>query len=74
MKGFYELYLVYGENRKDPIIHTARVIAASEGDAKIKSGLMPLIGKEWDADYVTFIARKLFDVRVKDKPKEVKQV
>ena len=74
MKGLFEVYLVYGEDRKEPIVHAARVIAASEEDAKIKSGLMPIIKPEWDADYLTFIVRKIGDVAVKARPSEVKQV
>lgn len=74
MQGLYEVYLVYGENRKEPIVHTQRVVASSEEDAKIKSGLMALIKPEWDADFLTFIVRKIGDVAVKERPKEVKQV
>jgi hypothetical protein len=74
MQGLFEVYLVYGENRKEPIVHTARVIASSEEDAKVKSGLYPLIQKEWEADFVTTIVRKIGDVAVKERAKEVKQV
>lgn len=74
MQGLFEVYLVYGESRKEPIIHSARVVATSEEEAKLKSGLYPLIQKDWDPDYVTLFGRKLGDVAVKERAKEVKQV
>lgn len=74
MKELFEVYLVYGEDRKEPIVHTQLVIAASEEEAKIKSGLLAVIKPEWDADYLTFLVRKIGEVAVKAKPSEVKQV
>lgn len=75
MKGLYDVYLVYGEDRKMIIKKVVTgVLADSDEDAKIKSGLMKEIKDDWDADYLTFIVRKIGDVKVKEKPKEVKQV
>lgn len=75
MKGLYDVYLVYGEDRKMIIKKVVTgVLADSDEDAKIKSGLMKEIKDDWDADYLTFIVRKIGDVKIKEKPKEVKQV
>jgi hypothetical protein len=74
MKKLYEVYLVYGENRKAPIVEKAQVIADGEEDAKIKSGLLGKVDKDWDADYLTIAAVEIIDVKVKERPKEVKQV
>ncbi len=75
MKGLYDVHLIYAEDRKSPIIkQKIGIIADSEEDAKIKSGLMKEIDDTWDADYLTFIVCKIGDVKVKEKPKEVKQV
>jgi len=75
MKGLYDVYLIYAEDRHAPKIKTAiGVIADSDEDAKIKSGLMKEIDEKWDADYLTIIVNKIGDVKVKEKPKEVKQV
>jgi len=75
MKNLYNVYLIYGEDRKAPEIHQVRgVIASSEEDAKIKSGLMHNIQDNWDADYLTFICEKIGEVKIKEKPKEVKNV
>lgn len=74
MQGLFEVYLVYGESRKEPVVHSARVVATSEEEAKLKSGLYPLIQKDWDPDFVTLFVRKLGDVAVKERAKEVRQV
>jgi len=74
MKKLYEVYLVYGENRYAPIIHREQVIADNEEDAKIKSGLHSKVMASWDSDYLTFRAIEIMDIKVKEKPKEVKQV
>lgn len=75
MKGLFDVYMVYAEDRKKPIINSVfGVVAESDEDAKIKSGLLKMIDDEWDADYLTFIVKKIGDVRVKERPKEVKQI
>ena len=75
MKSLWEVILCYGEDRKAPVVQTfAPVIAESEEDAKIKSGVFAAIQPKWDADYLTVICRKLGDVKVKERAKEVKQV
>ena len=77
MKGLYEVILCYGEDRIKPIVVSApnvQVIAESDEDAKVKSGVYSLVKPEWDADYLTIIVSKVGDVKVKEKPKEVKQV
>ena len=75
MKNLYEVYMIYAENRKSPVIHhEVGIIASDEEDAKIKSGLMKKIDEEWDADYLTFICKKIGEVKVKEKPKEVKNI
>jgi hypothetical protein len=74
MKKLYEVYLVYGEDRKKPIVEKAQVIADSDEDAKVKSGLMAKVNPEWDADYLTIAAVEIIEVKVKERPKEVKQV
>ena len=75
MKGLFEVILCYGENRKAiDVKKYDAVIADNEEDAKVKSGVYGDIPKDWDADYLTIIVRKLGDVKVKERPKEVKQV
>lgn len=75
MKGLYEVWLIYAEDRKYPLIRSLNnIIADSEEDAKIKSGLMASVDPDWDTDYLTFIVKKVGDVKVKEKPKEVKQI
>lgn len=77
MKGLYEVIGVYGEDRNNVIFHRPEksfVIASSEEDAKMKSGIYGWIDEKWDADYLTIIVRKIGDVAVKEKPKEVKNV
>lgn len=75
MKKLYSVYMIYGENRKQLIIKKKEdVIASDVEDAKIKSGLMKTISEEWDNDYLTFIVNEIGEVKVKEKPKEVKNV
>jgi hypothetical protein len=75
MIGLYDVVMVYGEDRKNLIINKSDgVMAASDEDAKIKSGLMARVDKSWDADYLTFIVNKIGDIKVKPKPSEVKNV
>jgi len=75
MKTMYNVYLVYGEDRKKPVIHKQYgVIANSKEDAKIKSGLMKDINETWDEDYLTFIVEEIGEVKIKEKPKEVKSI
>ena len=75
MKGLYDVYLCYGEDRKSPVIKRAEgIIADSDEDAKIKSGLMAQVDASWDADYLTFIVNKIGDIKVKPKPQETKSV
>ena len=75
MKELYDVYMVYAEDRKNPIIEIKRgVIACGEEDAKVKSGLMKKVDEDWDSDYLTFICYEIGSVSVKEKPKEVKQV
>ena len=75
MKGLYDVYLIYGEDRADILLKRKEgIIASDDEDAKIKSGLMKDVQDSWDADYLTFIVRRIGDVKVKERPKEVKQV
>ena len=75
MKSLFKVTLCYGEDRKAPIVQEfSPVIAESEEDAKIKSGVYGAIDKSWDADFVTVLIQKIGDVRVKERAKEVKQV
>ncbi len=75
MKTLYEVWLVYAENRKKPIIMKKEgIIADNEEDAKIRSGLMKDINDTWDTDYLTVICIEVASVKVKSKPKEVKNV
>ena len=75
MKTLYEVWLVYAENRKKPIIMKKEgIIADNEEDAKIRSGLMKDINDTWDTDYLTVICIEVASVKVKSKPKEVKTV
>jgi hypothetical protein len=70
----YDVYLVYGENRKKPVVIREQVVARDEEDAKVKSGLMAKVDQDWDADYLTFICDEIGEVKVKERPKEVKNV
>lgn len=75
MKTLFDVYMVYAENRKKPVMEIKRgIIASDEEDAKIKSGLMKLVQENWDADFLTFVVNIIGEVKVKEKPKEVKQV
>ena len=75
MKNLYEVFLVYGEDRKNPFISaTERVIASDDEDARVKSGIYSRVEKEWDADYLTIIVHNLGAVKIKEKAKEVKNV
>ena len=75
MKTLYEVWLVYAENRKKPIIMKKEgIIADNEEDAKIRSGLMKDINDTWDTDYLNIICIEVASVKVKSKPKEVKSV
>ena len=46
----YDVYLIYGENRKKPLVIREQVIARDEEDAKVKSGLMAKVESTWDND------------------------
>jgi hypothetical protein len=71
--GLYIVRLVYAENRDEPIIRTCiGVVAKDKATAKLKSGLCA--DPSWDADYVTFVATKLATIKVKPKPREIRQV
>ena len=75
MLNLYDVYMVYGEDRKKPEIEIERgIIAKNEEDAKIKSGLMQKVDPKWDADYLSFIVVELGEVKVKEKAKEVKNI
>jgi hypothetical protein len=75
MKSLYKVTLCYGEDRKAPVVmEFDPVIADSDEDAKIKSGVYAAIDKEWDADFVTVLIQKIGDVKVKERVKEVRQV
>jgi len=75
MKSLFKVTLCYGEDRKAPIVmEFLPVIADGDEDAKIKSGVYGAIDKDWDADFVTVLIQKIGDVRVKERPKEVKNV
>ena len=71
----YDVVMVYAESRKDPVIVAKKYIIAKDAeDAKIKSGLMKEVDEKWDADYLTFIVSEIGEVKVKEKPKEVKTI
>ena len=75
MKSLYKVTLCYGDDRKNPFVEEfVPIIADSDEDAKIKSGVFGKILSTWDADYLTIIVTKIGDVKVKERPKEVKQV
>ena len=75
MKGLYDVYLIYAEDRADILLKRKEgIIASDDEDAKIKSGLMKDVQDSWDADYLTFIVRRIGDVKVKARAQEVKQV
>jgi len=78
MKNLYEVFLVYGEDRINPLIYRTAdagyVVAENDEDAKIKSGIFSMIKSEWDADYLTIIVHNLGAVKIKEKAKEVKNV
>jgi hypothetical protein len=71
----YDVYLVYAETRLAPFfMRKDNIIAKDPEDAKIKSGLMKEVLSHWDSDYLTFITKEIGEVKVKEKPKEVKNV
>lgn len=70
----YEVWTVYVEDQKKPIIAWQRLVARDQEEAKIKSGLLKEIDDTWDTDYLTVIVKEIGDVKVKEKPKEVKTI
>jgi hypothetical protein len=75
----YDVWMIYAEDRKEPVVDNAiiehkQVIAKDEDDAKVKSGVMQLVEKHWDSDYLSFIVNEIGEVKVKEKPKEVKNI
>lgn len=71
----YNVYLVYAEDRKKPVVKRVDgVLAKNTEDAKVKSGLMKDVDPEWDSDYLNFICEHIGTVNVKPKPTEVKSV
>ena len=71
----WNVFLIYAENRANPFCEQRLgVIADSEEDAKLKSGLMQCVNAEWDTDYLNFICQPIGQVKTKPKPKEVKSV
>ena len=70
----YDVYMVYAENLTEPIVKRTSVIAKTEDDAKVKSGLMKEINQKWDTDYLSFIVNRIGIVTFKEKPQEVKVV
>ena len=71
----YDVYLVYAETRLAPFfMRKDNIIAKDPEDAKIKSGLMKEVLSHWDSDYLTFITKEIGEVKVKEKPKEVKNI
>ena len=71
----YRVYLIYAADRKNPqIVTTGSTVASGDEDAKIKAGVFTQIDPAWDHDYITIIAEKVGEVKVKAKAQEVKQV
>jgi hypothetical protein len=71
----YRVYLIYAEDRKNPmIVTTGSTVAKDDDDAKVKSGVYAKILPDWDADYITVVVEKVGEVKVKPKPQEVKTV
>lgn len=70
----YEVWMVYAEDIKNPFIFYSRIIARNPEDAKLKNIFAKDIKEEWDIDYLTIIVREIGDVKVKEKPKEVKNI
>jgi hypothetical protein len=70
--SLYEVTMVYGENRTEPIIKTKRVVAPDTGVAKARAGFLPQ--PEWDLDYYNLVAKPIMEVNIKEKPTEIKSV
>jgi len=71
--NLYEVWMVYTEDREEPIVRKKTVIARDVEDAKVKSGLMKEIDSEWDVDYLTFIVNSIGAIKIKEKPQEAEQ-
>lgn len=75
MIGLYDVYVIYGGDRDNPIVRQGkRCFAMGEEAAKIKSGAMKLIDDDWDTEYVSVIVECICTAKVKPKPAEVKNV
>jgi hypothetical protein len=75
MKSVFDVYLYYGEDRKNVVSKRVNdVIADSAEDAKVRSGIYADVKKEWDADFLTIIVKQIGEIKVKATPSEVKQV
>lgn len=74
MQTLYNVYLVYGEDRLNPIVESRTVVACSSEEAKMKSKIQALIKDNWDIDFVTVAACSICNVAIKERPTEVKSV
>ncbi len=72
LMALYHVFMVYAEDRDDPIIEDLLVVADNDEQAKLKAGFTP--EKGWDLDYLTVYATPVCQVVVKERPQEVLQV
>jgi len=72
MSTLFNIFLVYGENRLDPVVKQEHIIAEDREEAKLKTSLRPT--KTWDIDFVTLIVSEIGDCTVKERPTEVLNV
>ena len=72
LMALYNVYMVYAEDRDNPDIFQAIVVAENDEQARIKSGFVPRKG--WDLDYLTIFSKPICEVVVKEKPTEILQV
>lgn len=74
MQTLYDVYLIYGGDRLNPVVESKRVVACSEEEAKIKSKIQSLVKDDWDIDFVTIIVKPIGQAAVKERPTEIKSV
>ena len=70
----WQVFLVYGLGEVCSPCLPKYVIADCEENAILKSKVHGDIPDDWDTDYVTILCVSIGGVKVKPKPKEVKQV
>ena len=67
----FKVHLIYAEDLKKPVHLMREVIAKTNEQAEIKSGLMKEIHEDWDAEYVTIHCESICEVKYKKKPEKV---